>query len=390
MSSIINQLRSRLVDYNTIMSNCIFSIKDTGFMDISIIVPVHGRTEFTKPLCDYFQRAIAQEKLRLSFGKKTISLTIVEHSDTPEHDKICPPWVNYIWIPKNNLPFNKCLCMNIGAIKMQNCLSYLFHDIDTIVPQNYFVDLWKNINNRNLDCCQTFTKRRLLHCNESLTNFILLDTAIVESFNAENKDVEMAKIGAAGGSIWISKFGFLVVGGWNDAFFSEYSLEDQFFFDKMGLFLKLGFCDDPAIELLHLHHPPAYGRVTKPQDLEAYAAFRRLDIYLQKELVAVERDHIMKFIPPGKNIIIEIQKLLQQELRPIPTDYPNNTSDCPIKINIPVVATVKESVSTEIMSFFDKHFFLSAKSNGQYFDFDKSNNHIKEELDKIIKKRLGI
>lgn len=295
--SLLTQLTAGLTQYQDI--SCDKNIKDTDPVDIAVIIPVHGRTDYNRPVCDYFYRSVLFLKKQSNFEFK-ISITIVEHSDFPQHKDICRPFVNYIHIPLNGGRFNKCLCHNIGAIAMQKANFFLFHDIDIIVPANYFIALMDNLFRKNeergYDALQTFTTRRLLLCNEVLTQSVLNDSHIVNDFSLSNKNVSPAKPGAAGGSIIINKSAFIKVGGWNDIFFTEYSLEDQFFFDKMELLMQVGFANKPPIELLHLDHPPSFNRTTKDSDLEVYNAWTNLSANEKQAFIEIEHNHLKKYI----------------------------------------------------------------------------------------------
>ncbi len=266
---ILSEARARTINYDKIKESCYFDVNDNRYTDVSVIIPVFGRTQFNRVTCDYFLKAIQYLK-----DEKKVSVTIVEHSDTQEHKHLCYSWVNYIWIPRNGQRFNKCLAHNIGALFSNKSDFFLFHDIDTIVPEDFFKKLFVNI--KNYDAVQSFTKRRLLYCNEKLTQSIIEDKSNLSHVWDGSPSVKVGASGASGGSMFVSKEIFNRIGGFDDIFFTEYSVEDQFFFDKLTVSGKLGFCDNPPIDLVHLYHLPSFNRTTKVEDFDALSSFNAL------------------------------------------------------------------------------------------------------------------
>ena len=315
---LINELRLKMMDYKSVLAGSRIHIghdpdqhnPHIGNHIISVIIPVRGRERYHKPVIKYFTDAkyhSYQDPDNLFGENYSIKFTIVEHSFQATHEAIAREndRIKYVWIPAGGKPFNKCLCHNIGAIVNSEADFYLFHDIDTIVPQDFFIKLWENWKRaryRGAGALQSFTKRRLLHCNKSLSEFILDDIATVSSFSLANKDLSAAKHGAQGGSIFIPQEYFIAVGGYDDCFFSEYSVEDAAFYDKVQLITNMDFCDDPAIELLHLEHPA--NRVTKPVDVHYWEKIKALSIEDKKQLIAIQRDHLANYFPKQQSILI--------------------------------------------------------------------------------------
>lgn len=304
---LIQEVQANLVNYKTLLepteASAIRIIKDNPDkkITISVVIPVRGRQRMHEPVVKYFAAAMEYNQ------DVQVDIIIVEHSQHQEHAWIAAKMgiANYVWLPsKSNEPFNKCLCHNVGAVVCQADY-YLFHDIDTLVPEDFFTRLlenWKNQSAHGAGALQCFTKRRLLHCNKSLTDFILDDVAVVKSFSVSNKDVTAAKFGAQGGSIFIPKGTFVHIGGYDDCLYSDYSVEDAAFFHKIELLTSIGFCDDPPIELLHLEHPAH--RVTKESDLRNYKTFRALPDEVKFEIMKLQSDNLAKFIPIEGRIFI--------------------------------------------------------------------------------------
>ena len=126
----VNIFKGNLVDYNSIKRDK--EIKEDSHFDISVIVPVRGRLEFNKKLSESIRNAS-------DFSKFNCSITFVEHSNKPLHQKITE--ANYIYIESSDV-FNKCLAFNIGFIDSVKADYYLFHDLDCIVNKEFIRDLW--------------------------------------------------------------------------------------------------------------------------------------------------------------------------------------------------------------------------------------------------------
>ena len=173
---LIQEVQANLVNYKTLLepteASAIRIIKDNPDkkITISVVIPVRGRQRMHEPVVKYFAAAMEYNQ------DVQVDIIIVEHSQHQEHAWIAAKMgiANYVWLPsKSNEPFNKCLCHNVGAVVCQADY-YLFHDIDTLVPEDFFTRLlenWKNQSAHGAGALQCFTKRRLLHCNKSLAVF---------------------------------------------------------------------------------------------------------------------------------------------------------------------------------------------------------------------------
>lgn len=266
--------------------------------DISIIIPCSGRLEFTQvAICHILQAA---QNVR-----QKISLTFVEHSVEQERQLICEDnKINYIHIPrKENERFNKCLCHNIGALYSNPSKFLMFHDIDTLMQEDFFIRLLENINRsgeviRKSDhiALQCFTEKRLLNCEKDLTAEIIAGKVSVNDLTKLSREVYGSASGALGGSILVDRELFFKAGGFAPEFFSEYSVEDAHFWGSLLLFTQVHSCDNPPIEMFHLYHPPAFNRTTKAQDWDIHYAFLDLEVEDKMELVKLRSEHLKQFI----------------------------------------------------------------------------------------------
>jgi len=306
MSTLINHLHENQINYRQLIEKCTIRYGNNHLKNeklfFAVIIPVYNRTQFNAVVNNHFKKAIDSFSSKpIPIREKNISVTIVEHSLQPSHEEITPLWVNYIHIPmKANERFNKCLTHNVGAL-LNNAHNYFFHDVDVIIPDNFFTLLFDNINtqlfkyqgfnfkNSRLKntAIQPFTGRRLLQANEPLTNRILQNGYydFTYYFNEINQNIKAAKPGAPGGSIIVPDILFFAVGGYDAELFSEYSIEDQFFFDKLELIGNIIFCNYPSIELIHLWHPPSFGRITKKEDLHLFEIWQLMTQRKKREYI---------------------------------------------------------------------------------------------------------
>jgi|11_taG_2_1085331.scaffolds.fasta_scaffold01317_10 hypothetical protein len=249
-NDLIKLYKTNKINYNSLKENCTFVLKNTNKVDVSIIVPVMNRENFHQPLVDHLNAAINK------FSTKTFSITFVEHTNKPKHkDNSNKNNVNYIRVnKKDHDPFNKCLCMNVGSLYSNDAEYYLFHDIDILMNENYFIDIFKNLERvNNNSALQTFAGRRIIVMDQHETNSIVRDK---KNLNTISPTYSMP--GAPGGSIFIKAQDFKNVGGYDAEFFHGYSPEDAFFWHKLELMVNIQGCNDPVIEAYHMWHPPTH------------------------------------------------------------------------------------------------------------------------------------
>lgn len=234
------------LNYEEIFKELYFKKPSKDKFDISVIIPVRGRLEFVEPVYRHLIRAIKASPLK-------ISVTYVEHSIIAEHLRNSPE--SYIWVPCNtDSKFNKCLCFNIGVLKGNEADNYLFFDSDLLVPEDFFLQLQENIS----PAIQTFAGRRVLYANDKLTVKFLAGSFSDAGTNMNHPDITVGQAGAPGGAIFISKSLFYRVGGYDAEFFHGYSIEDQFFYNKVLIYEA--FKSLPEVELIHLNHGNTHAR----------------------------------------------------------------------------------------------------------------------------------
>ena len=242
-----------LIDYSKIPIEK--TMISSNQVDVSIIIPVMGRENFAVPLIEHLNKAINK------CPHKKFSITFVEHSNKSLYSDNCKNKANLIWIRKeNDEPFNKCLAMNIGALFSNSSRYYLFHDLDLLMKENFFIDIFKNLHRvHNDSALQSFAGRRVVVMDSDKTSQILARRLGLNAVIPDSAGAHYCKEGAPGGSIFIKADDFYKVGGFDAEFFHSYSCEDSFFYKKLEHLIGITGCDDPQIDLFHMDHPRTNG-----------------------------------------------------------------------------------------------------------------------------------
>jgi hypothetical protein len=288
--NIIEHTAERLIDYKEVKDCSTLTINDKRIVDISVIIPVNGRTEFFETVVKHFEVAIKYAK---KIGIE-VALTYVEHSDNQQY--AATKNTNLIHIPKFGGMFNKCLCFNMGVLYSNKALYYLFHDCDIIVPKEFFERLFMNLKGR--EAIQTFKERRLLYASEGLTKELLEGRRTITYCKKNAHGISVGNAGAKGGSIMVSKVLFFKVGGYDSEWLTEYSIEDAMFYEKLELLSNdiVMMANNPEVELVHLWHEPAYNQQTKDSDFDFYHRYERMNTEQQRQYISIKQHHLIKFL----------------------------------------------------------------------------------------------
>lgn len=284
----VNVFKGNLIDYNKINRRA--KIKESGHFDISVIVPVRGRTEFNRKLYESINSSA-------DFAGIRCGVTFVEHSNSPSHEKITES--NYIYLETKGV-FNKCLSFNIGFIDSIRADYYLFHDLDCIVRKEFMRDLMENMNNSQYRSLQSFRDRRVSYCDEETTKNILSGKIKIDELNSNHTGVTIPpkeSWKAPGGSIFCTRDHFVDVGGYDPDLFWGYSPEDAFFYDKLSNTGGVGSCNNPNIDIFHLYHPPLWNSNPDLPKLNALQS-KWMALPLNKKIETIEyrSRHLKKYI----------------------------------------------------------------------------------------------
>lgn len=271
----------RKVDYSIYEKELYFKNKaDELTYDISVIIPVRGRIHFMTPVFHHLWNSYMQS------NGKLINITYVEYSILPEYLRKCP--TSYIWIPCNpGDKFNKCICFNVGFLYGPKAKKYLFYDSDLLCYHDFFEKL--PMDNESY---QTFKGRRVIYANSNLTTKFLQGVNLDESVTETHPDITIGKPGAPGGSILTTRENFILAGGYDAEFFSEYSVEDQVFFDKLSI---LGEVKSLDFNLVHLFHGDDHAK-TKKEDMDLFEIWKKMPQNEREQLMELRFNHLSKFI----------------------------------------------------------------------------------------------
>ena len=187
--------------------------------------------------------------------------------------------------------------MNVGAIHGTKSQHLLFHDSDLLVNRDFLNNIFKNIENKNTMALQTFADRRVLYCNKELTQKMAAGLSADYLSPSADGVYDKNKPGAPGGSIFLTRRLFFMVGGFDPELFHSYSQEDVFFWDKISIFAKIGSCDKPRNEVYHLDHELQQFNNPQFKDMLAtYKRWRDLDDKSKMEIVEEKRQLIAKYL----------------------------------------------------------------------------------------------
>lgn len=223
----------------------VFGKKRENF-DYVTIIPKYGRDLHFEHLI----KCLKKRKEESSFSHRNV---VVEHSENPDSKNKCiENDIDYIHIPKGSELFNKCLCMNVGSF-LHNGNYFHFHDVDLWIPPQFWKKIERNINGKFF--LQAFTGRRVNYIDEAHTSVIFKGRVGINEVIAKRSAWKSGKPGAPGGSVIAEKNLFNSIGGFDPSYFVSYSIEDQFFIDKIQNSTRFFGADNPPIEMFHLWHP---------------------------------------------------------------------------------------------------------------------------------------
>lgn len=264
-------------------------------MDINVIIGFRGRKEFISPLAESFYKAFSYYNEKNE--NKNFCLTFVEHSDSPEHKDLLDGNENYLWTPGNvSGVYSRSFAYNFGVKYSNKAKYYLLHDLDILVKENFFEELYQNLKGSR--CMQTYGKRRVLYLSQELTPNIINKELDFNTFNESTPGVSLPMyagkpaLGSKGGSIIIERDLYYEIGGFDPEIFWGYAAEDQMFWDKaLTLLGEVNYADNPPIDIFHMWHPPT--SMTNPlvYEMENYMLqFRNMKKKDRFKLLEIKRE----------------------------------------------------------------------------------------------------
>ena len=274
MKNIFETLNNNKFSYEEIKNKSNISLVDENEYDINIIVGFQGRQDFFNPLIESFRKAF--EYYKGINGSKTFCLTFVEHDHFPNSAHLLKNKVNYIWTPGNvSEKYSRSFSYNFGVKYSNKAKYYLLHDIDILVKENFFEELYKNLKDSR--CMQTYGKRRVLYLSQNLTPKIIAKEVDFNTFNEGTADVNLPMfagkpaLGSKGGSIIVERDLYYEIGGFDPELFWGYAAEDQMFWNKAATIIGLvSHADSPPIDIFHMWHPPTSNTNPLVHEMENY------------------------------------------------------------------------------------------------------------------------
>lgn len=218
---------------------------------ISVVIPVRGRTHLLASNINSLKKSINKTN-------KKINITIIEHSYEQEFKDLSKEMgLTYYFIKsEKNEVFNKSIAQNVGAIINKNSDYLMFHDLDCLVFEDFFINLIHELTIKNKLMLQNFKGRRLLYLNEETTNKILIGELNHNEINLDSDEIIKGETQAPGGSITVDKNLFFSVGGYDPELFYGHAPEDTFFWKKVETITQIDSSDN---EMLHMYHPTLEG-----------------------------------------------------------------------------------------------------------------------------------
>lgn len=256
---------SRRFDYKRIEKKTTRSTSDAS-RDLNVIIPLKNRCMFVEPCIKYLLRASKKASLK-------ISIALVENDDYPtypwKHDNLISP-VEYLSIPlilsQSGCYINKALCFNVGYRLIKPASWYLFHDVDMLVDDDFFINIEKGIKS-NPPFAQPYSKKKVYTLGYESTKAIINKKRCVHLKDIEEK--AYSREGVSGGSVLVRRDIFELVGGYDPEFFYGYAPEDNFFWAKLEVACSSGieemvdhhvgngvYMDEPPMDIYHMFHVP--------------------------------------------------------------------------------------------------------------------------------------
>lgn len=226
-----------------------------GKSKICTIIPMRGRERHLEQTLSTL--------IKSKDARQQIQIIVVEHSDVMVGKQICNKFnVGYVWICANGNLFNKCLCHNVGYA-VTNSEFVHFHDIDLLVPSNFYSELYK-LSQQNF-ATHCMADRRVMYFHEQISNSIFNGDDWLNYIDNQ-AHYTIGATGAPGGSIMFNRVLFEIVGGYDAHLYWGYSVEDDSMWQKCSGVVEIGSAG--SIKLYHLYHSPLHSEDQPRQQTE--------------------------------------------------------------------------------------------------------------------------
>ena len=292
MENLKNKINTRKINYQHIKNeeSHVLLFDENKEYDVNVIIGARGRKEFLSPLFESFKKAIEH-------SDKSICFTIVNHAHYPEHLKFCKKnKINYLWTKGNVVDqYSRCFAYNFGVKFSNKAKYYLLHDLDILVKENFFDEIFENLGESK--CMQSYGARRVLYLSEELAQKVINGEVDYNKFDVDSDDVSLPMyngkpaLGSKGGSVFIEHNLFYDVGGFDPELFWGYAAEDQFFWEKVKNVSEITYADNPVIDMFHLWHPPSFSTNPLLYDMENdWKHFNSLNKEQKLEIIKLKKE----------------------------------------------------------------------------------------------------
>lgn len=274
MSNILDALENNKFNYEIIKKESVVSLLNPSEeFDINVIIGVRGRGEFLLPVIQSFVKAA---EFYNKNEQKKFCITIVEHSENPEHKDLVSNITDYLWTPGNVVEqYSRSFAYNFGVKYSCKAKYYILHDVDILVKENFYDEIFSNLKDNK--CMQTYGGRRVLYMSQELTPKVLKGEVDINSLSQHSPGVNLPMfngqpaLGSKGGSILVERDFYYQIGGFDPELFWGYAAEDQIFWDKALTVLgEVSYADSPLIDMFHMWHPPTSSTNPLLYEMENY------------------------------------------------------------------------------------------------------------------------
>lgn len=220
--------------------------RDLKTSQMTTIIPVKGRGSQLRKTIEFLIDSMNQVE---NFNS---SIIVVEISANMEHLQLCrEKSCSYVWISEITPRFNKCLAHNIGYC-FTNAPILHFHDSDILVNSTFY----SNVKQRNPDTLtalhglrQKYVRQLSEGDSKRLFEGVNINEIISETYPPIPEEFSRR---APGGSIIVGRSLYELIGGFDSHLFTGYSVEDQFFWDKLSSVVEIQSMDEN--DLIHIWH----------------------------------------------------------------------------------------------------------------------------------------
>jgi predicted glycosyltransferase involved in capsule biosynthesis len=227
-------------------------------------------------------------------GDSAKEIILVESDVEPKLDSLKKSFdFKHIFL-KNNYPFNKSWCFNVGY-KSSSTENIVFGDADLIMNKQRFLEAVSKLTEN--DVVNPYRPVLDLTFEESQRYANTSDFSVLESIVRPGRgETDHQKVPFCGGIIMFKKETLNRIGGWNEDFWGWGCEDDAQSFKVFTLDLKHSQCENKCYHLYHMRPAP---------NQELY--FRNFNIYTQ--FVQLDKPTLEKYVSSIDNRFGDPKKL---------------------------------------------------------------------------------